>query len=135
MGLLAASPLLAGTPVGAVPAADSPSILAPEHEASLPVTVRVTTVPGLMEGDASMDGRTNIVDAMFVAQYAVGLRTLDSYELCCADTNDDGHVNIIDAMHIAQYAVDSTGAGGILFAPLWEQPQDDDMLDPLTWNG
>jgi len=39
--------------------------------------VRVTVIPGLMEGDSTMDGHTNIIDAMFVAQYTVGLRSFD----------------------------------------------------------
>ena len=114
-------------------AADAPAVIAPSTEAALPLTVRVTTVPGLMEGDASVDGHTNIVDAMFVAQYTVGSRPLDLYELTCGDTNDDGHVDIVDAMHIAQFAVDPTGSGRVLFAPLWEAPHDEGMLDPLTW--
>lgn len=43
------------------------------------------------------------------------------------ELNDDGVVNIVDAMHVAQYTVDPTGAGGVLFKPLWEEP-----FDPLT---
>jgi DNA-binding beta-propeller fold protein YncE len=84
-----------------------------------------------VEGDANGDGATNIIDAMFIAQYTVGLRTLDATQLLCADTTDDGMVNIIDAMHVAQFSVDPTGAGGVLFKQLWETPADDDLLDPL----
>lgn len=81
----------------------------------------------LMEGDTTRDYRTNIVDAMFVAQYTVGIRELDAAQMECADTNDDGVVNIVDAMHIAQYTVDPHGTGGVLFEPLWILEQ-----DPLT---
>jgi hypothetical protein len=126
----------AGQAPGSLPllvAADAPAVIAPSTEAALPLTVRVTTVPGLMEGDASVDGHTNIVDAMFVAQYTVGSRPLDLYEFTCADTNDDGHVDIVDAMHIAQFTVDPTGSGHVLFAPLWDAPHDEGMLDPLNW--
>lgn len=118
---------------GTAAANASPTALAPANEVVVPLTVRVTAIPGLMEGDASMDGRTNIVDAMYVAQQTVGMREMDSYELTCADTNDDGQVDIVDAMHIAQFTVDPTGSGGILFTALWEAPQDEGMLDPLNW--
>lgn len=107
----------------------SPS-LPDERESTLAVKVRVTAVDGLMEGDATMDGKTNIVDAMFIAQYTVGLRDLDEWQLVCADTNDDNNVNIVDAMHIAQYTVDPTGSGGVLFEPLWMEPEDSSMLPP-----
>ena len=106
------------------------TILCDGHEESLPVAVRVLAIPGLKEGDSSMDGGMNIVDAMFVAQYTVGLREFDSYELACADTNDDGEVNIVDAMHIAQYTVDPSGAGGVLYMPLWDATSDVEMLPP-----
>lgn len=109
-------------PAAPVPAADT--------DASLPVSVRVTVLDGLMEGDSTVDGTTNIVDAMFIAQHTVGLRSLDEWQLTCADTNDDGVVNIIDAMHIAQYTVDPTGDGGVLFENLWETGDDDGMLPP-----
>lgn len=101
-----------------------------ERESTLAVKVRVTAIDGLMEGDVTMDGTTNIVDAMFVAQYTVGLRELDEWQLTCADTTDDGHVNIVDAMHIAQYTVDPTGDGGVLFEPLWIETADSSMLPP-----
>ncbi|MCK9356721.1 MAG: dockerin type I domain-containing protein [Dehalococcoidia bacterium] len=84
-----------------------------------------------VEGDANGDGTTNIVDAMFIAQYSVGLRTLDETQLLCADTTDEGMVNIIDAMHVAQFSVDPTGAGGVLYKQLWETPADDALIDPL----
>jgi len=100
------------------------------NETSLSVGVRVLSIPGLMEGDASMDGNANIIDAMFIAQYTVGLRELDEYELQCADTNDDGHVNIIDAMHMAQYTVDPNRSAGVLFMDVWTAGPDDNMLPP-----
>jgi hypothetical protein len=81
----------------------------------------------LVEGDATRDYRSNIVDAMYVAQYTVGIRELNAAQLECADTNDDGVVNIVDAMHIAQYTVDPAGTAGVLFKPLWISAD-----DPLT---
>lgn len=85
----------------------------------------------LTEGDANLDGTTNVVDAMLVAQYTVGLLEFTADQVTAADTTDDGVANIIDAMHIAQFTVDPTGTGGILFKPLWEIPANDGMVDPL----
>ena len=81
----------------------------------------------LMEGDASRDFRVNIIDAMIIAQYTVGIQELTQAQLECADTNDDGVVNIVDAMHLAQYTVDPTGSAGVLLGPLWVE-----ATDPLT---
>lgn len=87
----------------------------------------------LVEGDANMDGATNIVDAMFIAQYTVGIRGLDSDQMIAADTTDDGSVNIVDAMHVAQYTVDPHGTANILFKLLWECDCDEGVtIDPLT---
>ncbi len=58
-----------------------------------------------MRGDANGDGVVNVVDAMFVAQYAVGNRDASTLNMANADANLDGTVNVVDAMFIAQYAV------------------------------
>jgi len=53
-------------------------------------------------GDVTDDGSVNIVDALFIAQLAVGLRP----SLTCAaqaDVNGDGSPNVVDALFIAQY--------------------------------
>ena len=85
----------------------------------------------LMEGDVDMNGCVDILDALLIAQYDVGLITLNASQLKCADTTDDGNVDISDAMHIAQYTVDPDGSLGVLFKPLWESPADDDMMKPV----
>ncbi|MCK9356086.1 MAG: dockerin type I repeat-containing protein [Dehalococcoidia bacterium] len=87
---------------------------------------------GLMEGDTNLDGTTNIIDAMFVAQYVVGLRTFDADQMMAGDTTDEGAVNIVDAMHISQFVVDPYQTANVLFKPLWESPADDGMIDPLN---
>jgi hypothetical protein len=87
----------------------------------------------LVEGDANLDGATNIVDAMFIAQYTVGMREFDSEQMVAADTTDDGKVNIVDAMHVAQYTVDPHGNANILFKPVWECDCDEGVtVDPLS---
>jgi hypothetical protein len=54
------------------------------------------------KGDVNGDGQVNIVDALFIAQSTVGLRTVNPV---VADVNGDGTVNIVDALFIAQYTV------------------------------
>jgi len=82
--------------------------------------------PQLMEGDVSMNMQVTMVDAMFIAQYKAGIKSLNASQLKCADTTDEGVVSMLDAMHIAQWRA------GIPFKPLWESPADDDMLPPVA---
>ncbi len=65
---------------------------------------KVNVLP-VQKGDVNGDGTINIIDALFIAQYTVGLRTLSAQQLAAADVNGDGIVNIIDALFIAQYTV------------------------------
>jgi len=92
----------------------------------------VFTILSLMEGDVTLNGCVSIADAMFIAQYAFGLRTLNADQLTCADTNDSGSVTLADAMHVAQWLVDPNGSLGVLLQPLWQSPADDSMLVPLA---
>jgi len=95
-----------------------------------PKTVPVTLHVGLIEGDVSQNGCVSIGDAMFIAQWLFGLRTLSADQLECADTYDDGLPALGDAMHIAQWLFDPDGTLGVLPVPLWESPGDDHMLPP-----
>lgn len=100
----------------------------------------VMAAPTLMEGDFTGDGKTNIIDAMSIAQYVVDpqgtagilwfVPTPDNIE--CGDVNDDGVTNIIDAMLIAQWVVDPNGTAGILSAPLWDAVADAHLLPPAN---
>ena len=61
-------------------------------------------------GDVNGDGNVNIIDAMFGAQYLVGLRPIEDIRpvnmACAHHDGEDGDVmNIIDCMYIAQYVV------------------------------
>lgn len=89
-----------------------------------------TFTAGLLEGDTNLDRHVTIVDAMFIAQEAIGLKALNTSELECADTFDTGKPNIADAMHIAQWVVDPDGSLGILKVPLWQAPADNNMIPP-----
>ena len=55
-------------------------------------------------GDVNNDGGVDIVDALVVAQYYVGLNP-SNFDLSSADTDCDGNVDIVDALVIAQYYV------------------------------
>jgi len=58
-----------------------------------------------INGDVDGDGQVTVVDALFVAQYTVGTRTLTSAQLAAADVNNDGQVTVVDALFIAQFTV------------------------------
>ncbi len=53
-------------------------------------------------GDVNGDGRVDIIDALFIAQYTVGTRTINT---TVGDVSGDGNANIVDALFIAQYTV------------------------------
>ena len=55
-------------------------------------------------GDVNNNGVVDIVDALMVAQYYVGLNP-SNFDLSSGDTNCDGSVDIVDALIIAQYYV------------------------------
>ena len=55
-------------------------------------------------GDVNGDGSISIVDALMVAQYAVGLNP-QNFNVNNADADCNGSVNIVDALIIAQYSV------------------------------
>lgn len=59
------------------------------------------TLPPPNLGDANGDGRVTIVDALFVAQAALGIREKTGD----MDANGDGRVTIVDALLIAQVAL------------------------------
>ena len=55
------------------------------------------------KGDVNSNGSIDIVDALLVAQYYVGLPV--TIDLVAADVNCNGTVDIVDALLIAQYYV------------------------------
>jgi hypothetical protein len=66
-------------------------------------TPAATNIPGTL-GDVDGNGSIDIVDALLVAQYVVGLAPSD-FNFANADTNCSGSVDIVDALIIAQYYV------------------------------
>ena len=65
------------------------------------------------DGDVTCDGVVNVVDALFVLQYEVGLRVdsggcplpPDTLNVAVCDVNDDGLCNVVDALFILQCEV------------------------------
>ncbi|MBN2532202.1 MAG: cellulase family glycosylhydrolase [Spirochaetales bacterium] len=55
-------------------------------------------------GDTNGDGSVDIIDALQIAQYYVGLDPAN-FNIGVADTNCDGSVDVIDALLVAQYYV------------------------------
>ncbi len=69
---------------------------------SIQITVTAHHEPE--KGDVSGDGRLDIVDALFVARYALNL-PVNNFNADEADVNCDGNVNIVDALLIARKAL------------------------------
>jgi mannan endo-1,4-beta-mannosidase len=76
----------------------------PTPPATNPPTSPPTQVPGSNTGDVNEDGAINIVDALLVAQFYVGL-PVSGFNQSLADASCDGSINIVDALLIAQYYV------------------------------
>ncbi len=68
-------------------------------------------------GDVSEDGTLNIVDALFIARYAVNL-PVDDFNEDAADVDCNGHVDIVDALFVARKAVGLTVQGWCTPPPL-----------------
>lgn len=56
-------------------------------------------------GDVNGDGIVNIVDALFLAQYLAGTRTLTPCQLIAADVDGDGIITATDSQYLANYTV------------------------------
>jgi hypothetical protein len=69
------------------------------------VTTLASTKPGAStKGDVNSSGAIDIVDALVVAQYYVGLNP-SNFNSAVADVNCSGSIDIVDALLIAQYYV------------------------------
>ena len=56
-------------------------------------------------GDVNTDGAADIVDALLIAQYYVGLNP-SNFDSTVADVNDDSAIDIVDALLVAQLYVE-----------------------------
>jgi len=57
-------------------------------------------------GDVNSSGGVDIVDALMIAQYTVGLNPVN-FNSAVANVNGDTSINVIDALMVAQYSVGS----------------------------
>lgn len=73
---------------------------------SVPTRTASPTI-NVRKGDVNRDSNINIVDALMIAQYSVGLGP-NSFDLAAADVNIDGNINIVDALIVAQCYVGLT---------------------------
>ncbi|MBN2535373.1 MAG: glycoside hydrolase family 9 protein [Spirochaetales bacterium] len=76
----------------------------PSTPTPTPVTSTQTPPPGNLLGDVNGDGSIDIVDALLIAQWYVGLEP-SNFIPENADTNCNGTIDIIDALLVAQYYV------------------------------
>ena len=66
----------------------------------------VINIKEIYFGDVNEDGAIDIIDALLVVQYYVGLNPVAfTAPLETGDSNQDGDVNVIDALMMAQYYV------------------------------
>jgi endoglucanase len=72
-------------------------------EGGLTPTPEPEPTPGSV-GDVNTDGTVDIVDALLIAQYYVGLDP-SNFNQDAADVNCDGSIDIVDALLVAQYYV------------------------------
>ena len=63
-----------------------------------------TPIPEGLRGDVNNSGSVDIVDALLIAQFYVGLNP-SNFNEALADTNCNGSVDIVDALLVAQYYV------------------------------
>ena len=94
---------------GAAVTADMVKVIVSDSSAQTPTptptpTQTPTQTPAVNLGDVNNDSSVDIVDALLVAQFYVGLNPAN-FDQSKADTDCDGSVDIVDALLIAQYYV------------------------------
>jgi len=72
---------------------------------TLPASITIGSGTVVLKGDVDGNGVVNIIDALMIAQYSVGLNLSTNFNVLAADVNGDIMINIIDALMVAQYSV------------------------------
>jgi mannan endo-1,4-beta-mannosidase len=76
--------------------------VAPTSVPTVAPTVAPTSAPSCsLKGDVNGSGAVDIVDALLIAQYYVGLNP-SNFNSNCADVNCSGGIDVVDALLIAQ---------------------------------
>jgi endoglucanase len=89
-----------GTPAPTVVTTPEPTVAG----TVVPTAIPTSTPQAGLTGDVNGSGAVDIVDALLVAQYYVGL-SVPNFNASVADTNCSGSIDIVDALRIAQYYV------------------------------
>lgn len=79
----------------------------PTPEVTPEITPEITPTPTPLQfqlGDVNHDNSINILDALLIAQYYVGLGP-NNFDATLADTDCNGSVTIVDALIVAQFYV------------------------------
>ncbi|MBN2442154.1 MAG: dockerin type I repeat-containing protein [Spirochaetales bacterium] len=87
------------------PPAETPDITSAPTSPPTPIVTPASTNPPDQLGDANGDTVINIVDALLIAQYYVGLEP-EYFILPNVDVNCDGSIDILDALLVAQFYVE-----------------------------
>jgi hypothetical protein len=88
-----------------VPAADGVSDVSETPDPDFLDEPTPTMPDWQMNGDVNLDNKIDIIDALLVAQYYVGIDPEDFKNPAVANVNGDDKIDIIDALLIAQYYV------------------------------
>jgi len=83
------------------------SAFSDQNAIAIPYSIKNGTfaISAVIKGDVNGDDLVNIIDALLISQYTVGMRNFTSTQLSAADVNNDGQVTVVDALFIAQYTV------------------------------
>lgn len=65
----------------------------------------VATKEIVIYGDVNGDGKINVLDAILINRYTIGLYNINGTYLTAADVNRDGKVNVLDAIIINRYTI------------------------------
>lgn len=65
-------------------------------------TSPTTTIP-ILRGDTSKNGKIELLDAIIIAKYLLGLWDINDLEMIIADYDENNMVNLHDAIGIAKY--------------------------------
>lgn len=93
-------------------------IVTTEPQTTVPPTTAPPVYTNITVGDVNLDGKVNIIDALYIQLYSAHFKTLTENELKAADVNKDGKVNVTDAtliqFYIAEMSVSGSYAGTII---------------------
>jgi alpha-amylase len=72
-----------------------------------PVVTTVTAAAGsgILLGDANLDGKIDVKDALLIQKYAIKLAVMSSDQILASDVDGDGKVTVKDALIVQKYCI------------------------------